>query len=105
VLLYKMKKLRIQAGPDRETAMNDNRDAGAGAPLLAETNPNEQAGGCPTLRSALRVKLAPRIAPAIHLRLTDVGGGDGEQRNGAAAAKIPSGGQIDFYNMPRVAIE
>jgi two-component system response regulator AtoC len=42
-LLYKMKKLGIRGGPDSETAIRDNGDAGAGAPPLPETNSTWQA--------------------------------------------------------------
>jgi hypothetical protein len=52
-LLYKMKKLGIQAGPDRETAMNDSGDAGAGAAPLAEINSTGQVEACRPVRRAL----------------------------------------------------
>ena len=67
-LLYKMKKLGIQAGPDRETAMNDNGDAGAGAPSLAEANSTGQAEACPTVRSALagQLKLPGSSPPSTY---------------------------------------
>jgi len=67
-LLYKMKKLGIRAGPDRETVMNDNGDAGAGAPSLAEANSTGQAEACPTVRSALagQLKLPGSSPPSTY---------------------------------------
>jgi two-component system response regulator AtoC len=83
VLLYKIKKHGIQTGPGRETALNNNSDANAGAVPLAAANSTWQAEAYPTLRRALLVNLvSPDLSShPLSTRAGDIGGGADEQKN------------------------
>jgi two-component system response regulator AtoC len=86
-LLYKMKKLGVQSGPNSETALNDNGD-GCGAPPLSEPNSTGQAKASRTLRrsSACQIKLPEALPPSTY-KSRDIGEEPGEQKRTAAAAK------------------
>jgi DNA-binding NtrC family response regulator len=86
-LLYKMKKLGVQADLNSETAINDNGD-GRGAPPRGETNSTGQTKASRTSRrsSACQIKLPEALPPSTY-KSRDIGEGPGEQKRTAAAAK------------------